>query len=116
MDDSMTMYKMKCLGFVVEATQKKVQRYQHDSTRRKHKVRRWVYTVEPPVTAGPLRGQQGHSVEQMRPSRDRKTQAGPHTPHSFRLVTSLEARKSPILFHDWISAVVRGVFNFLKIL
>ena len=31
MDDSMTMYKMKCLGFVVEATQKKVQRYQHDS-------------------------------------------------------------------------------------
>ena len=32
MDDSMTMYKMKCLGFVVEATQKKVQRYQHDST------------------------------------------------------------------------------------
>ena len=33
MDDSMTMYKMKCLGFVVEATQKKVQRYQHDSTK-----------------------------------------------------------------------------------
>ena len=32
MDDSMTMYKMKCLGFVVEATQKKVQRYQHDSS------------------------------------------------------------------------------------
>ena len=28
----MTMYKMKYLGFVVEATQKKVQRYQHDST------------------------------------------------------------------------------------
>ena len=27
----MTMYKMKCQGFVVEATQKKVQRYQHDS-------------------------------------------------------------------------------------
>ena len=32
MGDSMTMYKMKCLGFVVEATQKKVQRYQHDSS------------------------------------------------------------------------------------
>ena len=36
MDDSMTMYKMKCLGFVVEATQKKVQRYQHDSSINHH--------------------------------------------------------------------------------